>query len=196
MCVTFNCSEQIEFKMMARLFSGLVQQGAWTCLDEFNRIEIEVLSVIAEQLLTIRLALLKKQPTFEFNNVPAMTLNPKCGIFVTMNPGYQGRTELPDNLKILFRSVAMMIPDYGMIAEIMLLSQGFSKAKELANKMVQLYKLASEQLSQQDHYDFGMRAVKSVLVMAGSLKRSNPRLTEDALLIRAMRDSNVPKFLA
>lgn len=189
--------------MMARLFSGLVQQGAWTCLDEFNRIEIEVLSVIAEQLLTIRLALLKYEEreegerfTFEFNNVEKMPLNPKCGVFVTMNPGYQGRTELPDNLKILFRSVAMMIPDYGIIAEIMLFSQGFSKARELANKMVQLYKLASEQLSQQDHYDFGMRAVKSVLVMAGSLKRSNPKLTEDALLIRAMRDSNIPKFLA
>ena len=189
--------------MMARLFSGLVQQGAWTCLDEFNRIEIEVLSVIAEQLLTIRLALLKYEEreegerfTFEFNNVEKMPLNPKCGVFVTMNPGYQGRTELPDNLKILFRSVAMMIPDYGIIAEIMLFSQGFSKARELANKMVQLYKLASEQLSQQDHYDFGMRAVKSVLVMAGSLQRSNPKLTEDALLIRAMRDSNIPKFLA
>ena len=62
--------------------------------------------------------------------------------------------------------------------------------------MVKLYKLASEQLSQQDHYDFGMRAVKSVLVMAGSLRRANPELSEDVVLIRAMRDSNVPKFLA
>lgn len=61
--------------------------------------------------------------------------------------------------------------------------------------MVQLYKLSSEQLSKQDHYDFGMRAVKSVLVMAGALRRKQTKLAEDVVLIRAMRDSNVPKFL-
>lgn len=62
--------------------------------------------------------------------------------------------------------------------------------------MVQMYKLCSEQLSQQDHYDFGMRAVKSVLVMAGSLKRANPERNEDVVLICALRDSNLPKFLS
>ncbi len=101
---------------------------------------------------------------------------------------------MPDTIKVLFRPVSMMIPDYALIAEMMLYAEGFENAQLLSKKMVKMYKLASEQLSQQDHYDFGMRAVKSVLVMAGSLKRAEPGLTEDITLIRALRDSNV-RFL-
>jgi dynein heavy chain len=179
---------------MGRLFSGLCQQGCWTCLDEFNRIGVEVLSVVAQQLLQVRNALLEGKTTFSFEK-DEITLKPEFGCHVTMNPGYAGRTELPDNLKVLFRPVAMMIPNYGLIAEIMLAAEGFVSAKRISTKMVQLYKLSSEQLSQQKHYDFGLRAVKSVLVMAGSLKRQNPDMIEDAVLIRAMKDANVPKFL-
>lgn len=181
---------------MNKLFKGLAQQGAWACLDEFNRIDIEVLSVIAQQLLIIRMALLRDRPfePFEFEG-DLIPLQPNYGVFITMNPGYAGRTQLPDNLKSLFRPVAMMIPDYAMIAQIMLFAEGFETASVLSKKMVQLYKLSSQQLSQQDHYDFGMRAVKSLLVMAGSLKRAEPNLEEDSILIKAMKFSNIPKFV-
>jgi dynein heavy chain len=73
----------------------------------------------------------------------------------------------------------------------MLLSEGFASARMLAKKMVVLYSLAKGQLSKQYHYDFGLRALKSVLVMAGSLKRGAPDLSEDIVLMRALRDMNM-----
>lgn len=193
-CVVFNCSDQIDYKMMGKLFRGLAQSGAWVCLDEFNRIDIEVLSVIAQQLLVLRGGRMaqKSHVNFMGNVIPLVDHH----VIITMNPGYAGRTELPDNLQVCFRPVSMMVPNYALIAEIMLFAEGFGDAKNLSQKMCKLYILCSEQLSQQPHYDYGLRAVKSVLVMAGSLKRAHPTTAEELVLIRALRDSNVPKFLA
>ncbi|GFR93516.1 dynein heavy chain 10, axonemal, partial [Elysia marginata] len=112
-----------------------------------------------------------------------------------MNPGYAGRTELPESVKALFRPVVVIVPDLQQICEIMLFSEGFLRAKVLAKKMTVLYKLAREQLSKQFHYDFGLRALKSVLVMAGELKRNAGDLDEDVVLMRALRDMNLPKFV-
>jgi dynein heavy chain, axonemal len=136
---------------------------------------LQVLSVVAQQLQQLRQGLVQNLSSMQFEG-RTIALKPHC-VIITMNPGYAGRTELPDNLKVQFRPVAMMVrargqhwrawrrwwvrrhapyhppsrpqvPDYTLIAEISLFSEGFDDANNLSRKMTRLYRLSSEQLSQ------------------------------------------------
>ncbi|XP_059574595.1 dynein axonemal heavy chain 2 isoform X3 [Alligator mississippiensis] len=191
--IVVNCSEGLDYKSMGRMYSGLAQTGAWGCFDEFNRINVEVLSVVAQQILSILSALAASLATFAFEG-HRIHLVPSCGIFITMNPGYAGRTELPDNLKSMFRPIAMVVPDSTLIAEIILFAEGFSNCKVLAKKVYTLYSLAQQQLSRQDHYDFGLRALTSLLRYAGRKRRTHADLTDEEILLLAMKDMNVAKL--
>ncbi|XP_063589419.1 dynein heavy chain, cytoplasmic-like isoform X2 [Penaeus indicus] len=223
--LVFNCDETFDFQAMGRIFVGLCQVGAWGCFDEFNRLEERMLSAVSQQVQTIQEALKEQAGAKSGQQVLTVELVGKqvkvstdMAIFITMNPGYAGRSNLPDNLKKLFRSLAMTKPDRQLIAEVMLFSQGFRSAEKLASKIVPFFKLCDEQLSNQSHYDFGLRALKSVLVSAGNVKRDRiqrlkeemksreeenidegtiaENLPEQEILIQSVCETMVPKLVA
>ncbi|EAN79214.1 dynein heavy chain, putative [Trypanosoma brucei brucei TREU927] len=169
--LVFNCDEGIDFKSMGRIFMGIVKCGAWGCFDEFNRLKIDQLSAISQMIQVIQEAIKNREPSCTLLN-RLIQVNKNAGIFVTLNPagkGYGGRSKLPDNLRQLFREVAMTQPNNELITSTMLLSEGFTHAKNLAKKIVEMYRLSGQLMSKQQHYDWGLRSLKAVLHLAGSL---------------------------
>jgi len=198
-CYVFNCSPEMDYQSIGNIFKGLASSGAWGCFDEFNRLIPEVLSVCSVQFKAVCDGVRLCQASGAFNvqvtiEGEEVELDPSCGAFITMNPGYLGRSELPEGLKALFRPITVMVPDLVLICENMLMAEGFVESRSLASKFFGLYSLLQELLSKQEHYDWGLRAVKSVLVVAGTMKRAEPDLPEPALLLRALRDFNVAKI--
>ena len=166
--LVFNCDEGIDFKAMGRIFIGLVKSGAWGCFDEFNRLLEEQLSAISIQIQIIQFALKSKLDNIDLLN-QKVQVDFNAAIYVTMNPackGYGGRSKLPDNLKILFRPVAMSVPDNLQIAQTLLYAEGFKNGDILAKKVTTLFTLCKQGLSNQQHYDWGLRALKTILTVA------------------------------
>jgi len=206
--LVFNCDDTFDFQAMGRIFLGICQVGAWGCFDEFNRLEERILSAVSQQVQNIQLGLKNGIETGNFQIELAgrqFSVNPNTGMFITMNPGYAGRSNLPDNLKKLFRSVAMSKPDKELIAEVMLYSQGFKRAKQLSQQAVPFFDACAVQLTKQAHYDFGLRALKSVLVSSGGLKRTrltaateSAELEEDLepqIIVQSIRETIAPKLI-
>lgn len=146
-CYVFNCSGEMNYETMGNIFKGLASSGCWGCFDEFNRLVPEVLSVCSIQFKAVTDAIKAKLNHFAMEEEENIFLDPTCGAFITMNPGYLGRSELPEGLKVLFRPITVVVPDFELICENILMAEGFVNAKILAKKFVTLYRLNKSLLS-------------------------------------------------
>nr|3QMZ_A Chain A, Cytoplasmic dynein heavy chain [Saccharomyces cerevisiae]3QMZ_B Chain B, Cytoplasmic dynein heavy chain [Saccharomyces cerevisiae] len=160
--VVFNCDDSFDYQVLSRLLVGITQIGAWGCFDEFNRLDEKVLSAVSANIQQIQngLQVGKSHITLLEEETP---LSPHTAVFITLNPGYNGRSELPENLKKSFREFSMKSPQSGTIAEMILQIMGFEDSKSLASKIVHFLELLSSKCSSMNHYHFGLRTLKGVL---------------------------------
>ena len=202
--LVFKCGEGIDFQAMGRIFIGLVRCGALGCFDEFNRLLEEPMSAISQSVQLIQAAIKTHAKVVSLLG-REITVNHNAGIFITMNPatkGCGGRQKLPDNLKQLFRPVAMSVPDNELIAEVMMFAEGFKSAKILDQRIVALFLLSRQLLSMQQHYKWGLRSLKPTLSLAGRLLQDHKRnhdeppndVEEAILLIKAVRMNTMSKL--
>lgn len=198
--IVTNCSEQHKSAALARLLKGVVATGVWGCLDEFSRIDVDVLSVIAGNLQEI--ASVKRQGLQKFvypGDGPDLGETKhveSSAYFITVRCGIKGNVDLPENIKVQFRLLAMMQPDYKIIIEVKLTTMGFDTPPKQAEKFALLYTLCNAQLSKQQHYDFGLRNIIPVFSAISNMRRSDPDFKpDDRTLARAIREVNVPKLV-
>ncbi|GAB0094127.1 Dynein heavy chain [Sergentomyia squamirostris] len=196
LCVVTNCGHGLDYPAFTAILCGLVQCGVWGCFDEFNRIDTALLNVLSTRLQAIRSALVMKTFRMMFDN-REIQLDRKVGIFVTLHPAYLGRIELTQSIKSFFRPITCLSPDYETICMISLISDGFTSAKMLAKKMTTLYKLARSQLSRQNHYDWGIRSLMTILSQVGEMRRNHTMVgcVESTIIVRVLRDVNFIKLI-
>ncbi|EUD65414.1 hypothetical protein C922_04154 [Plasmodium inui San Antonio 1] len=193
-CYVFNCSDQLDYKSMGNIFKGIGSTGCWCCFDEFNRLIPEVLSVCSIQFKSI-LDCKRNNNNVCIIGSDEIIVKKNCAVFITMNPDYLGRSKLPESLKILFRPITVIVPDFNKICENMLMAEGYVDAKYLSIKFTTFFDLA-QSLLKEKHCDWGLRSIKSVLTKAGFLKRTYPDLDENKLLYSAIHDINIAKISA
>ncbi|XP_023246189.1 cytoplasmic dynein 2 heavy chain 1 [Copidosoma floridanum] len=196
--LVFNCDEGMDAGSMRRILSGLAQAGAWGCFDEFNRLEEGTMSAVSMLIRPLQEAIRDGTPRANLGGVE-IPVDPHCCLFVTMNPAgddYGGRRKLPDSLARLFRPIGMAHPNKANIVQSLLECAGLMSAPKLANQLVETFDTAEKLLSKQPHYDWGLRALRSVLNgIPPSSAGKDDESGERARMLAAIKTSTMPKLV-
>ncbi len=191
-----NCSEQYDSAALCRVLLGTCTQGGWTCFDEINRVKVDVLSVFAQQVIAVLSGLRDGSKTIRLDGQQISFL-PQVGLFTTMIPDQTHPDAIPDSLSVLFRPVAMTLPDVSSIAEVSLYALGFTEAKALGRKIVLVLQIMANQMTRQSHYDKSLRAVKTILNTAGFLlTKKEAQASEESVVISSVCQCTEPKLVA
>lgn len=202
MVLVFNCDETFDYLSMGRILLGISKVGCWGCFDEFNRLETNSLSALSSQICNIERGLKDFSETVEISG-RMINVHPDTGIFITMNPGYVGRNELPENLRKQFREFSMHEPEKENIVDVILASHCFLHSALIAKLLTPFVTELASTVTKQPHYDFGLRAIKSILSRCGLTRRQKlETLTEGQeydfemkILLQCLKDSILPKLI-
>ena len=183
-CIVFNCSEGLDYRPLGKFIKGLACSGAWSCFDEFHRIKGSVLSIVSQDILTLQRGIQAQLPSIVLDETE-IVLNPTCAIYITMESLSTLPLKIPDNFRVLFRSIAMMNPDTTLITEVCLSAKGFVTARSLARKVTSIFSICQNTLSKQPHYEFGLRSIKSVIDLSIQFKHANREDDEMGIIFNA-----------
>ncbi|XP_058790035.1 dynein axonemal heavy chain 7-like [Phymastichus coffea] len=190
----FNGEDQLNYNYISNVFRGLVSFEAWVFVKNFTKIDEEILSVIAQYIFRISQLKTTMADTINIEGTQ-LTFNLNCYLTFSINLSSSRLSPVPDNLKIHFRTVSFMNPDLKKICQVELFAAGFQDAENLADLLVQVYTLCSEQLSVEKKYNFKLSNLKSIVKTAAKLKFVYPEEEEKIIILRVVVDINISQFI-
>lgn len=158
---SYNCTGESDSRMIMQYLYGICFSGAWGCFDEFHKLDLETLSVVYHNMQVIKLAKDSKKRSVLINNRETI-IYPQSNYFITLNFKECNNLNISDILRANLRPCSMMHPDKLVITQVLLYASGFTTAENLAKKITSLWKYAEENLTEQSHYNFGLRTIVQV----------------------------------
>eukprot|EP00698_Gefionella_okellyi_P011213 TRINITY_DN2949_c0_g2_i1.p1 TRINITY_DN2949_c0_g2~~TRINITY_DN2949_c0_g2_i1.p1 ORF type:complete len:3309 (-),score=891.59 TRINITY_DN2949_c0_g2_i1:55-9981(-) len=195
--IAFNCNARMPYASFAKLLKGIAATGAWVCLASIDRVAQDVLSTLTELIAALQRAVAAQLKRFRFSQRDTeVALNSSLALFVTISPRREGRSALPDNLRMQLRVVQIIPPDAYAVTELLMQMLGIPNDNGLLRRMVALHSLAHDRLLPFTHYRLGLRSLCSIVHRIATYLRGpeGADMTADRAAVRSFSDLVLPRL--